>query len=354
MSTGLTLKKLILQNTGDNKDILKNALTFLEYDSASKIQKVLVPAADGGNDGIRNDHSEEKLVYVEYKTYELPARRPNDQITVERACKLARLLQHTNASEAGFHTLRLRCLVQQKRQSGTCFAVVFDLPDGVDPTPTTLLQAIKTDSTMRPTLGQRFRIAHSLAQTLFQFHSVGWLHKSIRSENVLLFPSPKENRQIDYCHPYLVGFEFSRDVLDRSNTEQDGVLEHNIYRHPDRQGSPSDEKDPDLPFTIIYDIYSMGVILLEVGLWRAAIGYEDWHPLTPANEIQQSLEAHAKDRLPHYMGQAYTDLVVACLQGSFAGGGRTGLALSDIEREGMLLAYHEAVVTGIENGLSLN
>jgi hypothetical protein len=341
VSTGLTLRRLILESNSDNTDILKNDLTFLEPDSLSKLQKV---AADDGA---------EHLVYVEYKSYELPARRPNDKLTVQRACNLARLLHQPNASDAGFQTLHLRCLVQQKRPS-TRFAFVFDLPADVNPKPITLLQAIENirneDSVTRPTLGQRFRIARSLAETLFQFHSVGWLHKSIRSENILLFPN--NNQQIEYTHPYLVGFEFSRDVLDRSNTEQDGLLKRNIYRHPDRQGSPSDEKDLDRPFTLLHDIYALGVVLLEVGLWRGAMGYEDWNPTMSADEIQRSLE-HARQRLPHYMGQAYTDMVVACLQGEYLDRGRAGGALSDVEREMTQLAYYEAVLAGTEGGLPL-
>src|SRR6266436_3366000 len=85
VSTGLTLRRLILESNSDNTDILKNDLTFLEPDSLSKLQKV---AADDGA---------EHLVYIEYKSYELPARRPNDKLTVQRACNLARLLRHPNA-----------------------------------------------------------------------------------------------------------------------------------------------------------------------------------------------------------------------------------------------------------------
>lgn len=316
------------------------------------------PAANNGETTPPED-----LVYVEYKTYKLPARRPNDKLTVQRACNLAQLLCHANASDAGFQTLHLRCLLQQNHPC-TRFAFVFDLPADVDPKPITLLQAIENNSNgeslTRPTLGQRFRIARSLAETLFQFHSVGWLHKSIRSENVLLFPYPRSvsapfsnNQQINYTHPYLVGFEFSRDILDRSNTEQDGLLSRNLYRHPDRQGSPSDEKDPDSPFTLLHDLYALGVVLLEVGLWRVAMGYEDWDSATPADEIQRSLEEHASQRLPHYMGQAYTDLVVACIQGSFIDGERAGGVLSDFEREKIQLAFYEAVAAGIDTGLSL-
>jgi hypothetical protein len=65
----------------------------------------------------------------------------------------------------------------------------------------------------------------------------------------------------------LVGSEFSRDVLDRSNTDQDGLLK---------------------------------------GM--------------PADEIQALLEEHTKQRLPHHMGQACTDMVLACVRGAFVGG----------------------------------
>lgn len=38
-----------------------------------------------------------------------------------------------------------------------------------------------------------------------------------------------------------------------------------IYRHPERQGQPT------TPFKKIHDIYSLGVVLLEIGLWEPAI-----------------------------------------------------------------------------------
>jgi hypothetical protein len=350
--TGLTLRELILETNTDNTSIIKNNLVFLEPSSNSKIQKVTEPSA--GN----------ALCYIEYKTYDLPARRPDDRVTIERACNLARLLQHPNASEAGFRTLHLRCVVHQKKPS-TRFAFVFDLPTSMSPKPITLLQAIRDreasgDPLMRPTLGQRFRTARSLSETLFQFHSVGWLHKSIRSENILLFPSIRDpdddgggDERIEYHCPYLVGFEFSRDVLDRSNTEQDGLLERNIYRHPDRQGSPTDEKDPDRPFSLLYDIYALGVVLLEVGLWRSATGFEDWDTSMKADEIKEALEEHAKQRLPHYMGQDYANMVVGFLRWSFFSGEIAGGVLNDIERERILMAYYQAAVAGIESGLSL-
>jgi hypothetical protein len=40
----------------------------------------------------------------------------------------------------------------------------------------------------------------------------------------------------------------------------------------------------------------------------------------PADEIQVLLEEHAKQRLPHHMGQPYTDMVLACVRGEFVGG----------------------------------
>jgi hypothetical protein len=73
---------------------------------------------------------------------------------------------------------------------------------------------------------------------------------------------------VDYDNPFVVGFEFSREESDRSTTEQDDKLERNIYRHPDRQGPP------EARFNMLHDIYSLGVVLLEIGLSRPAKNFE--------------------------------------------------------------------------------
>jgi hypothetical protein len=337
VATGLTLRTLIAESSSPGEDILDNSITFKGGDSDKALQQIDSPGS-----------TKENWVYVEFKPYEINPRRPrSSQETLTRAHCLANLLRHAKAPEAGFHTLRLRCLVQQTRPSPR-LAFIFDLPPGLAPEPITLLEAIedKDGTERRPTLGERFKMARSLAETLFQFHSVGWLHKSIRSENVLLFRD-QQTQTIIYPHPYLVGFEFSRDVTDSSTVERDGLLERNIYRHPDRQGPPEDA--PGNRFSVLHDIYALGVVLLEVGLWRPVMGYEEWRDCGGADERKRMLEEHAVERLPHYMGTGYTDAVLACLKGEIADEVR-GEPSNDVEREKVLLAFWEKVVGGTEAG----
>ena len=210
-------------------------------------------------------------------------------------------------------------------------------PDGKDPV--TLWQAISSKTTSRPTLDERFAMARCLIQTIGNLHSVDWLHKSLRSENVIF--GYHGDRQ-DYEHPLVVGFEFSRDEKDRSTTERDDRLERNIYRHPDRQGPPEKR------FNAIHDIYSLGVVLLEIGLWRLAVGFEQNYKSMEPEEIMRNLIEHAKDRLPHYMGNGYTRAVVACLDGSLgAAKTQSSPGLSAAQRLEINLALLEEVLDRI-------
>jgi len=305
-----------------------------------------------------------ETVHVEYKPYRLRrgATQPPEAV-VRRVRALGNLLCQPTAPDAGFHTLRCRCILKEKDPNGRAlnrYAFVFHLPDtpGGNTEPVNLLTVITAQTHLRPTLGERFKIAQTIATTAFQLHSVGWLHKSIRSENILFFPKPDSPNELDYSRQYLVGFEFSRDENDTSTTEQDDVLERNIYRHPDRQGPP------DTRFSILHDVYAIGVVLLEIGLWRPVVEFDSNFPDMGPDDVRQTLETHARLRLPHYMGKAYTEAVLACLggrlgEGANGGGARNVGAVETVSRnieqlrEEVQLVYNERIMGGIESGLSL-
>jgi len=42
-------------------------------------------------------------------------------------------------------------------------------------------------------------------------------------------------------------------------------MENNIYRHPERQGKPQ------TTFKTIHDLSALGIVLLEIGLWKPAV-----------------------------------------------------------------------------------
>ncbi|KAK4207894.1 hypothetical protein QBC37DRAFT_454276 [Rhypophila decipiens] len=94
-------------------------------------------------------------------------------------------------------------------------------------------------------------------------HSFGFVHKNIRPEALLSFsdgPAPTY---------YLVGFENFRREDGWTRQVGDDSLEHNLYRHPSRQGA-----SPSESYIMQHDIYSLGVCLLEVGLWVSFIAYK--------------------------------------------------------------------------------
>lgn len=64
--------------------------------------------------------------------------------------------------------------------------------------------------------------------------------------------------------PLLVGFERFRFDEQRTNIFGDDLWRNNLYRHPARQGLHLEEI-----YNMRHDIYSIGVCLLEIGLWSS-------------------------------------------------------------------------------------
>jgi len=101
-------------------------------------------------------------------------------------------------------------------------------------------------------------------------------------------------------------------------------------RHPSRQGT-----HPETNYQMQHDIYSLGVVLLEIGLWTSFVIYDpekessslvpnnilgpanlarSRQPLGGAFEIKQKLEALAESELPVRIGRRYTSIVLLCLR----------------------------------------
>jgi len=65
------------------------------------------------------------------------------------------------------------------------------------------------NSKWKPSLTDRIELARKLAHCALELHSVGWLHKNIRSENIVFFhEEDSTRRRLDT--PYLIGMECSR------------------------------------------------------------------------------------------------------------------------------------------------
>ena len=240
---------------------------------------------------------------IEWKNYD-PSWQGRKGIELRgRIDNLARLL---NADSKPEELQTLHCEGYFDSLEESRYGFIFSYPRAVDPKMISLKELLDNRTVESlPTLEDRYQIAYALGLTLAILHYAEWLHKSIRSHNVLL---ASIQSQVIWSRPYLVGFEFSRpDKPDESSEKPQQSARFNLYRHPLSQGSPNKS------FRQSFDIYSFGVILLEIGMWRSACKW--WRHDSNAMEFQNTLIGFAEERLAHSMGTEYKDATLKCLNG---------------------------------------
>ncbi|KAF6788439.1 hypothetical protein CMUS01_16404 [Colletotrichum musicola] len=219
------------------------------------------------------------------------------------------------AGEHDFHTLPLKSFVDNPDAHHFIFS--FGFPEGASDKAPVSLQTILSKKLDAPSLPLRFHIALTISRAIAAFHADGWLHKEISSSSILFF-FDKDDRCM-YLQPYLVNFEYSRPDTAETNMTADNDLARNVYRHPHRQGSR-----PNVRFDKTHDLYSLGVVLLEIGVWQTALsmrnarmkqeGITSSRTIGPVREI---FETETSQRLAHTMGPAYKKAVRYCLDGTF-------------------------------------
>ena len=194
---------------------------------------------------------QDKHVFVEWKT--LPHQFRSK--IAERVEELAYLLN--TPKHPDFRSLQCTGLTRDKVRERIAF--IFDVP---------LLPTLKLPRTLRnlfglnPSITERLRLALQITQSVKYFHTAGWLHKNLRSENILFWPDDTSSSPIS--QPVLADFAFSRQDSPSQISEQPSSSPgRDIYRHPDAMGEPS------VSFTASKDIYALGTILLEIGEWRS-------------------------------------------------------------------------------------
>lgn len=173
--------------------------------------------------------------------------------------------------------------------------------------------------------GDWYRIAGSISRALLYMHLAGWLHKGIRSDNILFFA--ESNGGFSYDKPFVVGFEYSREASASHQTE--GVtddFEYNLYRHPDVQGLPavvqtatSTSSTSKIPFDYTHDQYSLGILLLELGLRECIKSVQQRASQVAgfkghsAVEFQDYIVDCEVPKLASRMGKEYRDATRLCL-----------------------------------------
>ena len=186
--------------------------------------------------------------------------------SVEQVRRMTALLCHPKRTS--FHILPCMGYVHNKFDHN--FGLVFETPPQFDSGGTICLLPELYESRKMMALGDRLILSYKLAVAVENFHRVGWVHKALRSSNILFLPSAeplihlsdeKNNGQtntpidpIDLSTPWLFGFEYARAQDAGTKLVEDHNTHNNLYRHPYRWGRPT------VKFTKAHDVYSLASI----------------------------------------------------------------------------------------------
>ncbi|KAK3169498.1 hypothetical protein OEA41_008881 [Lepraria neglecta] len=232
--------------------------------------------------------------------------------------ELARKLFHADPIQFGL----LKCygVVRELTPQGArqmFFTLVFRAVEGLS-VPQSLRASLLAGEANH-SLSDRLDIAKDLAKSISFVHTFGFVHKNVRPETILV----STDKPSSLGHSFLVGFEEFRNAEGHTLRFGDSAWEKNLYRHPRRQGP-----GPNDYYIMQHDIYSLGVCLLEVGMWESFVFYNEdgtcvpsptlgalsegssvWEPVL----VKDLLVSLAQAVLPKRMGTKFAMVVETCL-----------------------------------------
>lgn len=355
---------------------LKDAINLRMTGSDAKIPKMLIDE-DGIPSGTYKPipHSEAVVMRIESGNTDIPTalieQRPYVEAETRKIRDIALILSRTDESMA---ILPCKGFMTKPKAKPSRFELVFPLPHGTSQ-PRTLRDMLlgeESRSGVPFSLTWRLKLGVRLATAIMYVHTSGLVHKNIRPENIILLKSHDEGQDEDRAAKakdggalFLVGFEFARKDDEASARIGDEIWWKNIYRHPERQGV-----HPEKDFSMLHDIYSLGVILLEIALWRSMVIQEIDHitkevqfivnrdavklndktsgRLKSPEDIKKAFVDKTKNFVSLVFGDKYQDIVLMCLRCLDKGG------LKDIEnakdQDGISLgmAYIERILTTLD------
>lgn len=270
-------------------------------------------------------------IWVEWKEYEPPIFGLNelDPKIHARVRALATLL---NDSNKPMELCAPQCLgyfddLDPETGEPYCrFGLAFEVPthiraSGGSLEPISLLEVIRSQASV--SVMDRLELASKIATSVLYLHAVNWLHKGLRSESILFFDD--ETGKVNLQTPILSGFDYSRPALVEDMTEKppENVSE-DIYRHPRVQGSGNRLAG----YKKTYDIYSLGIVLLEIAYWKpidSIMGIKELHNARPSVVIKVRHrilieEEHILDGVSQALDPIFQDVVKACIEGPLAFG----------------------------------
>lgn len=232
---------------------------------------------------------------------------------------LDRLVENARVSHLGL----LRFLGYYVDMENARYAFVYQMPIDYFPflrNPSDLLKELKPKTLVSlfhsgddnqdipiPSLESRFRLSYNLLLALLHLRSQNVVHGNINSSNILIFPGLNSNTQDDIGsltedlrHPYITSL-----TLFSGNESSPEPLSSSMYRHPDDKRS----LDDDAAWS--YDLYSLGLVLLEIGLWAPISRL--WKMKYTNTMFKQRIENVYIKKLASKCGNAYLHAVQLCL-----------------------------------------
>ncbi|KAI9778872.1 MAG: hypothetical protein M1839_007835 [Geoglossum umbratile] len=283
------------------------------------------------NPGVKPAHNREEAeyggqkVWVEWKRYDPDPRSEKDEPPeyIARRVRQLAILLHDSQKPEEFRAPRCLGYFDDRSDADTRFGLVFSTPQSTPPSspPIPLTSLFKTTT---PSLTSRIALARAITDCIRYLHSTNWLHKGLRSHNIIFFAT--STTPYDLTNPTLAGFDYARPARSEEMTERPPENpEYDIYRHPATHGD-----GPLESYKKPFDIYSLGVILAEIAHWKPIdqiVGIEDLAKAKPdkTKEVRKILLKEHLESIRFSVGDKYHDAVVMCLEGDFAGLGVTGL-----------------------------
>lgn len=257
-------------------------------------------------------HGRSLRVLVEWRPFETELTWHTRRKTLQQVENLARILNKQPKPAA---CRVLDCIGYYA--GDTRIAFVFEFPPGskTNRDPRSLLQLLRASESETciptPPLEGPLALAQALCTGLHYLHLCELIHKSVRANNVVFFR--KEGaKDFEISQPYITGFDYSRlDGPDDSTITRGAEgPDEDRYRHPQALNRVSRWS------TKLHDIYSFGLVLLEVAMWWSLKDIVVDRLAPDVKDFVRSRDGPLNE-FTHLVGTRYQEVVDKCLQGNF-------------------------------------
>jgi hypothetical protein len=216
-------------------------------------------------------------------------------------------------SSARLHSSLLRLIGYFEEADHSRFCLLYDLPTHFGPVDIevprmpaiTILSDLLYSSNYEPSLEVKYRLAHNVAHAVFDLHSKGVVHGNVMSSNILFIEHQSQSRldlnTVNMRESFLTSFDLFSDNATESSDPSKFI---SLHRHP---SDPRTTRYTRLTSeSKSLDLYSLAMLLLEIGLWSSLPDIFPNCPAVPQNPIS------VFKRLAARCGSVYLKAVQSC------------------------------------------